>query len=127
MKERILEVAIEHTVEVLIDNHLQVAVGRKCGTRCLLVLIQRAQEHGHAIGMADVPTGSGIHLLLRGQGKFITGYTAVVVVGKGSIVAVEIAGAANPQAFEVFSVRIIRSLALKEADTRLYGRAEHGD
>src|SRR5262245_19144449 len=77
--------------------------------------------------MADVPARSGMHLLLRGHGKLLTGDSAVVVVGMGGIVAMEIAGAANATAFEVFGLRIISSLALKEEDTRLYGRAQHSD
>src|SRR5215472_3205145 len=127
VKQRKIEIAIEDPVEVLIHNHFQVVVGRKSRTCRLPVLIQSPEEDGQAISMADVPARSGVYLLLRGHRKLLAGHAAVFVVGMGGIVTVEIAGAANTPAFEVFGLRIISSLALKEADTRVDRGAKHGD
>src|SRR5215470_5576248 len=75
--------------------------------------------------MADVPTGCLKDLLFAGRRKLFAGYGAIVEIGMGHIVAIEVAGAADLFSAKVLCLGIFRALALKEADTGLQSRTQH--
>src|SRR5262249_39548712 len=96
VKQGMLEIAVEHSVEILIHNHFEVAIAGKGRPRRLSVLVKRAEENGQAIGVTDIPTRAREHFLFRDRGQLLAGNGARVVIRMRGVITIEIAGAAHP-------------------------------